>query len=102
MKTLFVRRSHVQSSLKGPTESDNQTNKTIKSMIVVVIAYVLLYSPYGISKQIKVIILVDMPPEVNLLSTILMYLASAVNPFIYAIFRKDYRDAFKRLVNLLL
>lgn len=97
-KNLFIRRITNKNSSNVISETGYPFNKTMKSMIVVIIAYVVLYSPYGISKQIKVVLLIEMPPEVNLLSTIFMYLSSAVNPFIYAILRKDYRDAFKKLV----
>lgn len=88
---MFVRR-----------ESDSHMKKTIKSMIVVVATYYICFTPAAISKLVKVIIRKDMPPWLNYVATIFIFIASATNPFIYAILRKDYREAFKTIPKMIM
>lgn len=93
--TLFIRRGNA--SVKQSVESQNHMRKTIKSLIVIVITYYICFTPYALIKQAKVFLEYDAPPQLNYSSTIFIYIASATNPFIYAILRKDFRIAFKRL-----
>lgn len=87
---MFVRR-----------QSETHMKKTIKSMIVVVCTYYICFTPYAISKVVKTLTRIDMPPWLNYLATIAIFIASATNPFIYAILRKDYREAFQKIPNML-
>ena len=100
-QAIFIRRNNLNNSLKETTESENHMKKTIKSMIVVVLTYYICFTPYALIKQVKTNLGIDMPPQVNYFSTVCLYVDSAINPFIYAILRKDYRDAFKRLLKFL-
>lgn len=100
-RMLFIRRDNVNNSLKETVENENHMKKTIKSLIVVVLTYYVCFTPYALIKQAKTHLGIDMPSQVNYLSTIFIYIASATNPFIYAILRKDYRNAFKRLLKIL-
>ncbi|XP_042894508.1 opsin-1-like [Parasteatoda tepidariorum] len=79
----------------------SHTNKTVKSMIVVVCVYYFCYTPYCIANETKVLTGKDMPPWLNYMSTILVYVSSAVNPFIYGILRKDFRNAFRKLPRMI-
>ncbi|KAG8187441.1 hypothetical protein JTE90_009513 [Oedothorax gibbosus] len=88
---MFVRR-----------QNDSHMKKTIKSMIVVVATYYICFTPSAISKLVKVLIRVDMPPWLNYAASISIFIASATNPFIYAILRKDYREAFKTIPKILM
>lgn len=95
--TLFIKRESSTSTVKEYTESQNHMRKTIRSLIVIVITYYVCFTPYALIKQAKVFLEYDVPPQLNYSSTIFIYVASATNPFIYAILRKDFRKAFKRL-----
>lgn len=101
VQPVFKRRSNVANSLKETIENESHMKKTIKSLIVVVVTYYICFSPYALCKQVKVLLGIDMSPRFNYISTIFIYIASATNPFIYAILRKDYQDAFKKLLKLL-
>ncbi|KAG8180406.1 hypothetical protein JTE90_022755 [Oedothorax gibbosus] len=88
---MFVRR-----------QKNSHMKKTIKSMIVVVATYYICFTPYAMSKLAKVLLRVDMPPWLNYATTITIFINSASNPFIYAILRKDYREAFKKIPNMII
>lgn len=99
-RTLFIRRDNVDTSLNESVERENHMRKTIKTLAAIVVTYYVCFTPYAIIKQVKVFLEIDMSPQLNYFSTVLIYIASATNPFIYAILRKDYRNAFIRLFNL--
>ncbi|KAG8177916.1 hypothetical protein JTE90_020196 [Oedothorax gibbosus] len=83
---MFVRR-----------QSENHMKKTIKSMIVVVAIYYTCFTPHAVAEFATIVLRVDIPQWLNYLSVISIFIASATNPFIYAILRKDFRDTFKRI-----
>ncbi|GFY62796.1 trace amine-associated receptor 1 [Trichonephila inaurata madagascariensis] len=91
---LFVRRHQLHPL------NNSHMRKTIKSMIVVVLVYYACFTPYSVIKQLKVFFGISVPPWCNYLTTIFIFISSAVNPFIYAILRKDYREAFKKLAKV--
>ena len=76
-----------------------QTTKTLRSLLVVVLLFFICMTPFCVTKLLKVIANSDsiVPPYVNLMSSYFGYLSSLVNPFIYAIFRADFRSAYRRL-----
>lgn len=74
-------------------------SKLVWSLLVVVAAYFLCTTPFSVTKLIKVIAVErdSIPGSINLVATLLGYVASAINPFIYGIFRRDFRNAYKHL-----
>ncbi|XP_071039758.1 melatonin receptor type 1A-like [Parasteatoda tepidariorum] len=80
---------------------DMEMRKSVYSMMAVVIVYFICFTPYSLTKQGKAITDIDAPAWLNIVSTIMMFISSATNPFIYGILRKDYRDGFKKIGRLL-
>ncbi|XP_015922090.2 octopamine receptor beta-1R-like [Parasteatoda tepidariorum] len=80
---------------------DVEMRKSVYSMMVVIIVYFIYFAPYTFTKQGKSISDIDAPPWLNYVSTLMMFISSATNPFIYGILRKDYRDGFKKIYRLL-
>ncbi|XP_076318561.1 beta-3 adrenergic receptor-like [Tachypleus tridentatus] len=73
--------------------------KIFKSILVVVLVFFVCMTPFCVTKLLKVLVGVDVvPPWISLFSTVIQFTSSATNPFIYAVFRKDFRDAFRRLL----
>ena len=78
----------------------DQTRKTLRSLLVVVFCFFICMTPFCITKLLKVLYSHDpVSPYVNLLSSYGQYLSSVVNPFIYVIFRVEFRAAYRRLYN---
>lgn len=78
----------------------NDRSKLVWSLLVVVFAYFICTTPFSVTKLIKVIAedQTIMPGPVNLTAALLGYIASAINPLIYGIFRRDFRKAYKNLI----
>lgn len=74
--------------------------KTVKSLLIVVVFFFICMTPFCITKLLKVIF--DnknlVPTYTNLTAAYFQFAASGVNPFIYAIFRLDFRNAFQRIL----
>ncbi|XP_022244479.1 octopamine receptor beta-1R-like [Limulus polyphemus] len=72
--------------------------KIARSIIVIIFVFLLCMTPFCLIKLLKVLLGAEaIPTWANLFSTIIQFTASATNPFIYAIFRRDFRYALKRL-----
>ncbi|XP_041352705.1 alpha-2Db adrenergic receptor-like [Gigantopelta aegis] len=73
------------------------SHKAIKSLLIVIVMYFLCMTPFSLTKLYKVASQKEksLPGYLNLVSSIIAYLSSAVNPLIYGIFRKDFRQAYK-------
>ncbi|XP_038069359.1 alpha-2Da adrenergic receptor-like [Patiria miniata] len=72
--------------------------RVIKSLAIVVAIFFLCMTPFCITKLIKICTNTKaLPPYLYLVSAWFGYLSSATNPFIYAIFRRDFRRAFKNV-----
>ena len=101
--------AHTPSSSSTTATSDASSQhtkralKTITSLLVVVLLFFICMTPFCVTKLLKVI--VDdpafVPSYTNLTASYFGYLSSMVNPFIYAIFRRDFRFAFKRTLEKL-
>lgn len=76
-----------------------QEQKTVRSLLVLVVAFLICMTPFCITKLLKVIQSDSVPPFANLASAYFAYLASAINPFIYAIFRADFRKEYNKMAN---
>jgi hypothetical protein len=86
----------------GDEKKDKQgdvNSKILLSMMIVVSAFFVFNVPMGTSRIVK-ISMEDSTKFPGWLSTTFhfwQYFASVVNPFVYAILRKDFRHAFIRL-----
>ncbi|XP_071043090.1 kappa-type opioid receptor-like [Parasteatoda tepidariorum] len=99
----IIQISHIGNKLedlrvKKRRESDMR--KSIYSMMAIISVYFICVSPYALTKEVKVIIDDNAPSWFNYSTTILIFISSATNPFIYGILRKDYREGFKKLMKL--
>ena len=73
--------------------------RVIQSLALVVAIFFICMTPFCVTKLIKIFMSTSsLPPYVYLVSSLFGYLASATNPFIYAIFRRDFRRAFKKIL----
>ncbi|XP_022246518.1 5-hydroxytryptamine receptor 1A-alpha-like [Limulus polyphemus] len=91
------------SSSQGRRHSTGFINqKIVKSILVIILVFFVCMTPFCLTKLLKVLVGVHVvPPWLSLFSTAIQFTASATNPFIYAVFRRDFRDAFKRLIRRL-
>ncbi|XP_042895253.1 mu-type opioid receptor-like [Parasteatoda tepidariorum] len=80
---------------------DMEMRKSVYSMMTVIAVFFICYTPYALTKQGKAITDIDAPAWLKFVATIMMFISSATNPFIYGILRKDYRDGFKKFARLL-
>lgn len=88
--------AHVlQADRKKRAKQNKHTQKSIRSLMVVVIAYFVCMTPFSVTKLVKVVISDVVPDRVNTAASLIGYCSSALNPFIYAIFRHDFRRAYK-------
>ncbi|XP_035210616.1 5-hydroxytryptamine receptor 4-like isoform X2 [Stegodyphus dumicola] len=101
VKPIYVSQNNKTQKKQKTIQKEALMSKTSKSMMFVVVTYYICFSPYALSKEVKVCFGYDTPPVLNYFSTILIFIASVANPFIYAILRKDYRDAFKKLPRMI-
>lgn len=72
----------------------------VRSMLVVIMAFFVFLTPFSVTKLIKMWTMDEnsVPGPVNLAATLCQYVASAINPFIYFLLRRDYRAAAWRLL----
>lgn len=80
------------------------STRIVWSLLVVVFAYFICTTPFSLTKLIKVIATCEnfIPGPINLTASLLGYVASAINPLIYGIFRRDFQQAYKRLLQVVL
>ncbi|XP_022095530.1 alpha-2Db adrenergic receptor-like [Acanthaster planci] len=72
--------------------------RVIQSLVLIVVIFFLCMTPFCVTKLIKIFTSTSaLPPYLYLASAWFGYLASATNPFVYAIFRRDFRQAFANL-----
>ena len=77
-------------------KASKSATKTIRSLLVVVAIFFICMTPFCATKFLKVIFedANRVPGYANLIASYFQYTASMVNPFIYAIFRPDFRNAY--------
>ncbi|XP_071043192.1 5-hydroxytryptamine receptor 4-like [Parasteatoda tepidariorum] len=102
-KVTDIHISHVGSRSEELTvkkRKDSEMRKSIYSMIAIIFVYYICVSPYCFAKILKVILDAYALPWVDYPVTILIFVSSATNPFIYGILRKDYKEGFKKIPRL--
>lgn len=76
--------------------------KTIGSLTILIIAFVVCLTPFAVTKLLKSLYMPEpdyVPGYANLTASCSGYISAMINPFIYAIFRKDFRDEYKRIMH---
>ena len=78
-------------------KASKSASKTIRSLLVVVALFFVCMTPFCVTKFLKVVFndASEVPGYANLISSYFQYISSMVNPFIYAIFRADFRNAYR-------
>jgi hypothetical protein len=76
--------------------------RILKAMVIVIVSYFVLTFPVAFIRVVKVLsgpkgIAKYIPDIATFVSTILQFSASIVNPLIYGLFRKDFREAYTRI-----
>ncbi|XP_054717526.1 histamine H2 receptor-like [Uloborus diversus] len=94
-KKQFLR--HVNAEDPEKKANDDKMKKTIVTAFVLVGTFYLCVTPFVTSKNVHLLFGLDPHPLINYLFSVLVYVSSAVNPFIYAILRKDFTNAFKKI-----
>ena len=74
--------------------------KTIRSLLVVVAFFFICMTPFCVTKLLKALSedVNAVPTYANLTAAYFQYIASCINPFIYAIFRPDFRNAYSSIL----
>ncbi|XP_072044615.1 D(1A) dopamine receptor-like [Amphiura filiformis] len=93
------RRRSCRQQMRTDPHQQKQERKVIISLAVVVVMFFICTTPFCVTKVIKIFFSSDVVPVwLNFVATYAQYIASATNPFIYGIFRTDFRKAFSRLI----
>ena len=72
--------------------------KVVQSLAIVVTIFFVCTAPFCFTKVLKMFLTSSyVPSYLNLIATWFSYISCATNPFIYGIFRKDFRRAFVKL-----
>ncbi|XP_045186308.2 octopamine receptor beta-3R-like [Mercenaria mercenaria] len=109
LKEVKNQKAQITVNTAGNTRSIEKNKKKLSdrtkivwSLLVVVLAYFICTTPFSVTKLIKVLAngKDPIPGPINLVSALLGYVASAINPLIYGIFRRDFRTAYKHLLYL--
>ena len=92
--------SYPSNQAKVKTRQNTASNRIVWSLLVVVCAYFICTAPFSVTKLIKVLATRDdfIAGPINLTASLLGYVASAINPLIYGIFRRDFQRAYKGLL----
>lgn len=98
--TKNLKKKRKNPEIKTRTESQKASLRTVLSLLVVVISFFICMTPFCVTKLIKVLHLHGrgVPDYVNLMAAFFGYMSSVVNPLLYAILRKDYRCAYRKLL----
>jgi hypothetical protein len=93
-----------KATLKNDTDKDagKANAKILKAMIIVIASFFGLTFPSALIKIFKVLggeegPIRYIPTFVTTITSLLQLAASICNPFIYGLFRKDFRDAYAKL-----
>ncbi|XP_070552758.1 5-hydroxytryptamine receptor 4-like [Ptychodera flava] len=77
----------------------SRERKIFTSIIVVVFIFVVCMSPFCVTKLVKIVTdKYSFPGPVNTFASLMQFIASATNPIIYGVFRRDIRYVFKRMI----
>ena len=96
--------TYPSNQAKEKNHQNSASNRIVWSLLVVVCAYFVCTAPFSVTKLIKVVATRDhfIAGPINLTASLLGYVASAINPLIYGIFRRDFRRAYTDLLRAIL
>lgn len=94
-----INTGNIRAQEKNKRKASHRS-KIVRSLLIVVLAYFICTTPFSVTKLIKVLAngKDPIPGPINLIAALLGYVASAINPLIYGIFRHDFRAAYKNLL----
>jgi len=72
-------------------------HRATRTTMVILVSFICLFFPYILTRVLAVAGLQIAQP-VKLFTSVISFLAFATNAFIYAIFNRDFRDAFRRIL----
>jgi len=72
-------------------------HRATRTTMVILVSFICLFLPYILTRVLGVAGLQIAQP-VKLVTSLISFLAYATNAFIYAIFNRDFRDAFRRIL----
>ena len=72
-------------------------HRATRTTMVILVSFVCLFFPYILIRALRLAGL-QIPQPVHLVTNLISFLAYATNAFIYAIFSRDFRDAFRRIL----
>ena len=72
-------------------------HRATRTTMVILVSFICLFFPHTLIRVLKVAGLQIAQP-VQLVTNLISFLAYATNAFIYAIFSRDFRDAFRRIL----
>ena len=73
-------------------------HRATRTTMVILVSFICLYFPYILVRVLLVAGLKIASQPVPLVTSLISFLAYATNAFIYAIFSRDFRDAFRRIL----
>ncbi|KAK7105080.1 alpha-1A adrenergic receptor-like [Littorina saxatilis] len=76
----------------------HEGSKAVRSLLIVVLAFFICMTPFSVIKLYKVAFGDPLPGYASILATFFQFMSSAVNPFIYALFRQDFQLAFLQIL----
>lgn len=87
-------------------KSDNRSRRRERDdrrltnlMFIIFISFVLCFLPLTFVNVFEKTI--NIPPAVHVISSILEWMSSVINPLIYAVSNRQYREAYAKLFNLM-
>ncbi|XP_041372126.1 octopamine receptor 1-like [Gigantopelta aegis] len=82
------------------TENYSVSRRAIISLLVVVVMFLICMAPFSVTKLYNVTVSKEnsLPRYIYLIASLAAFLSSAVNPLIYGILRKDFKEAFDILL----
>lgn len=104
LKSVITHRSPDETGQGNLKFSVKDHTKTLRSLYLLVAVYFLCVGPYCFGKFNFVIYnkSTTLSRSLVTLSILLMFTASAINPFIYALFRKDHKEAYLIVIKIII
>lgn len=107
-KIAWVAGNHGQNNVQKPRiVVTSSSNRILKGMLTVISAYFLLTFPVALIRVVKLLSGPDglaqhIPGWLTFLCSFLQFSASIVNPMIYGLLRKDFRNSYRRVLRKIL
>lgn len=86
---------------KEQSEESKANAKILKAMLICIVAFFMCSFPLGVVRITKIFhetAPIPIPGLMSLSTTMFQFLSSCVNPLIYGLFRKDFKDAYAKIL----